>query len=205
MKARASRGRGRPADLPSSVRWPLPPPGRARYAWMLDLGVRRWFLRRLLRRAQPFLPPAPRVLDLGAGTGADLAELRRTEPRLGADRAVLVDAQRAMLTGRNPPDASAKLLDGRVLGDVAQLPFRDGTFQVVLSVGLLCCVSEGSVPSAVRETARVLAPGGILVLSVPRWRGTADERATRASGLTRLAGGRPGSAVFRKRLYPTDP
>ncbi len=49
-----------------------------------------------------------------------------------------------------------------VRGRVAALPFADGTFDRVIAATLLCCLRETN--SAIAEMARVLAPGGRLVI-----------------------------------------
>jgi len=153
--------------------------------------------------ALPILGEARLLVDLGAGTGADAEELDRLEPHPGSRRYLLVDAQSEMLrlgeSHRRTGDGSP-LAGGALVGDVTRLPLRDGSADVVLSLGLLCCVEEAAVPRAIQETTRILAPGGWLILAVPRWRGRADEAATRATGLVRRAGGRPGRAVFQKPL-----
>jgi SAM-dependent methyltransferase len=189
----------RPPGVPSSVRWPLPLPSRPRWAWLLGTRVRRWRFRRLLRFAQPHWPPTPAtVADLGAGTGIARVELWNLGLRRTGDRLVLLDAQREMLPNRGNADPRTIGVD-LVLGDAALVPLRTSSVSVVLSIGLLCCVSERSVASVVAETDRILAPGGLLVLGVPAWRGHRDERAFAALGLVRLAGGRAGRAIFRKR------
>lgn len=54
---------------------------------------------------------------------------------------------------------------GEVLGDAEQLPFDDGSFDTVLCVNVLHLVE--SPVRAMREMARVLKPGGHLVVIVP--------------------------------------
>jgi SAM-dependent methyltransferase len=154
----------------------------------------------MLRRAVPFLP-APisdrPIVDLGAGTGADLDELWKLAPWLRTAPALLLDAQDQMLRRvvlRTGPTSRVH----RLRVDLARVPLPDRCSDLVLSIGTLCCVSDAAVPAVVAESARLLAPGGILILGVPRWRGTADEQLTQASGLVRRAGGRPGHAVFQK-------
>jgi SAM-dependent methyltransferase len=73
-----------------------------------------------------------------------------------------------MITRARGRAADAKLeatfLDGRV----ERLPFPDASFDVVASVTVLCFVADAA--GAVREMARVLRPGGRLVLGeLGRW------------------------------------
>ncbi len=164
---------------------------------MLRLSLRRWRLRGLLRLALPYLPARSRVVDLGAGTAADLEDLRKLRPDLVGARAVLLEAQRGMLEKVPEPVRRAPSTHA-VLGDAARLPLRDGSADLVLSVGLLCCVAEPSVPTVVAESVRVLAPGGFLLLAVTRWRGRSDEALHREAGLLRVSGGRAGRALFTK-------
>jgi SAM-dependent methyltransferase len=104
-------------------------------------------------------PEASPVLDLGCGT-APLAPslIARGQEYVGADR----DA--AMVSGAN-----RRLTGGRgrvVQADARQLPFPDGSFGAVASLGLFEYLEE---PVAVlSEIRRVLRPEGVAVLTVPR-------------------------------------
>ena len=97
-----------------------------------------------------------RVLEIGAGTGlnlahypADLDELVLSEPE---------PPMRARLERRVARSGRA----ASVLSAPAEaLPFADGTFDTVVSTLVLCTVADPS--AAMRELRRVLAPGGRLL------------------------------------------
>jgi SAM-dependent methyltransferase len=100
------------------------------------------------------LPEAGLGLDLGGGSGALVEALPSGELRW-----VESDLSEAMLRWA----ASRGLPASRA--DAARLPFPDGGFDVVVALGLLEYVPD---PAAVlRETARVLRPGGVALLSWP--------------------------------------
>ena len=114
-----------------------------------------------------------RFLDAGSGDGA----LVCAAAARGAE-AVGVDSDPAMLAAARSRAASlgvqASFLDGRV----ERLPFPDASFDVVASATVLCFVTDAA--SAVREMARVLRPGGRLVLGeLGRWSFWAARRRVR--------------------------
>src|SRR5688572_22037688 len=99
----------------------------------------------MLAAAQP-----RRALDVGTGTGRNLALLQSA----GAKLAIGVDLSIAMLAHALPAARTA-------CADACRLPFADGVFDVVCSslmVGDVDCLEAW-----VAEAARVLAPGGHLV------------------------------------------
>lgn len=108
------------------------------------------------------LPPAfGRLLDIGTGTGRLLEVLA---PR--ADGVVGVDASRAMLALARGRLARMRL-DGATdaavrQGDMYRLPFPDGLFDAAVMHMLLHHADDPA--AAVAEAARVLAPGGRLVV-----------------------------------------
>ena len=98
-----------------------------------------------------------RVLDVGTGDGtyAIAAALRGAHVTgIDADTAMLAAAR----TRGHAAGVDVVLRDGRA----ESLPFHDATFDVVFAVTVLCFVQDTR--AAVREIARVLAPGGRLVL-----------------------------------------
>ncbi len=103
---------------------------------------------------------APRVLEVGAGTGRDTAALAAT----GA-RAVALDASAEALS---LVARAAPVLVGRgiVAGDALHLPFRDAAFDAVFHQGVL--EHFGNPRAFLVENRRILAPGGLLVVDVPQ-------------------------------------
>lgn len=100
------------------------------------------------------------ALDVGCGAGQFLVELAER----GLDVAG-VDLAEGMVEA-----ASARLstlgLDGDVrVANVERLPFPDGRFDLVTALGLVEYLPDPTV--ALREFARVLAPGGHLVVTAP--------------------------------------
>lgn len=99
------------------------------------------------------LPAGGRVLDLGAGSGS-FPYARYPALRIAAVDVVQPDAVKAW-----PPHVRFHRASAEAL------PFRDGTFDLVIANFVLEHV-VGLAP-ALREADRVLAPGGWLYLSVP--------------------------------------
>lgn len=129
---------------------------------VLSLGLdRRW--RKRIRQCLE-LERGERVLDLAAGTGVSTAELQRS----GAD-AVACDFSLGMLRAGRANRQRHRVRF--VAGDAMRLPFADEAFDAVtISFGLR---NISDVPVALAEMARVVRPGGRLVVcefSRPVWR-----------------------------------
>ena len=95
-----------------------------------------------------------RILDLGCGTGMFLEELAgRNEIVIGVDSSMkMLDIARKRASGAS-----------LVCADADHLPFKDRSFDVVVSVTLLQNVPEPVV--TMKEIARVLKPGGISIVT----------------------------------------
>ena len=96
-----------------------------------------------------------KVLEIGVGTGVNFRHYRRTahsvtavEPSGGMNR-------RAAQNRKN-----AKVAVRLVAGSAEHLPFRDGAFDTVVTVFVLCTIPDAA--QALAEARRVLAPGGRL-------------------------------------------
>jgi ubiquinone/menaquinone biosynthesis C-methylase UbiE len=104
-----------------------------------------------------------RVLDAGCGDGV----LVCAAVSQGAD-AIGIDSDPAMLAAARSRAAKAGLRATFLEGEIAHLPFPNASFDVVVAVTVLCFVDDAA--GAVREMARVLRPGGRLVIGeLGRW------------------------------------
>lgn len=109
-----------------------------------------------------------RLLEIGCGTGATLSRLAaRPGFRLtGLDRSLgMLRAARLRL--RLSPVASPARL---VRGDVARLPFADGSFDGVYAESVVAFQEETRIARLLAETRRVLRPGGRFALNEAIWR-----------------------------------
>jgi SAM-dependent methyltransferase len=107
-----------------------------------------------------------RILDAGCGTGGNLVHLGRLGRAVGVDLA---------------PEAAARWRTRSVRavrGSLLALPFPDGAFDIVTSFDVIYHAWVPDDGAAVEEMARVLRPGGLLLVRVPALgilRGAHDE------------------------------
>ncbi len=97
------------------------------------------------------------LLDVGCGDGAlaaDLVQRGAIVTALDADVAMIAAARRRSALTSTPMEL--------IVGQAEKLPFDNDTFDRVAAVTLLCFVDDAQ--KAIAEMARVLRPGGRLVI-----------------------------------------
>jgi len=137
--------------------------GAARYdllVWLYTLGGERKLRQKMLALAR--LKAGENVLDVGCGTGM-LAILAKR--KVGASGTVYgVDASPEMIARARMKANRAGVELILEEGAAQALPLKDGEVDVVLSTLMLHHVARKSRPQMAREAARVLKPGGRLLL-----------------------------------------
>jgi ubiquinone/menaquinone biosynthesis C-methylase UbiE len=139
--------------------------------------------RELIERHAP--PPPTTVLDIGGAAGAYafwMAERGYTVHLLDAAPRLVDDARRRNASAKRP------LASCRV-GDARELPFPDASAALVLLLGPLYHLVEASDRQrALREAARVLQPGGVLIAAgISRYASALDGLSRNLLGDTRFA------------------
>ncbi len=171
----------------------------------------------ILKHTQVFdrlLPLAGRlVVEVGAGDGA----LARRFAREGAGGVIAVEPSRAMLAAGRAASAKAAAERGQTaapayVGGVAEaLPFADAVADAVVFLNAFHHVPTAAMGPAVAEAARVLRPGGRLLVVEPLAAGAyfelvravEDETAVRAAAYACLveAGRGPGFRLAQEIEY----
>jgi len=99
----------------------------------------------------------PKLLDLGCGTGAALSELAPLGDAYGCDFSQLA-----------LQFSASRGLPHLIQGDGENLPIATGTFDGIIALDVFEHIKDHY--RAYQQAFRVLAPGGVLVLSVPAYR-----------------------------------
>jgi SAM-dependent methyltransferase len=123
-------------------------------------------------RLEPYIRPFARfedarnkdVLEIGVGMGADHIEWAKARPRSLAG----VDLTERALRFTQARFAAAGLISKMRVADAENLPFEDGSFDLVYSWGVLHHSPDTA--KAFREVGRVLRPGGVArIMIYHRW------------------------------------
>jgi ubiquinone/menaquinone biosynthesis C-methylase UbiE len=118
-----------------------------------------------------------RVVEIGAGTGANLAHYPRT-----IDELVCTEPEEPMARRLREKAAGSGLPVRVVSAPAEELPFDDDSFDTAVAALVLCTVDDPD--RAVAEIARVLRPGGRFIF------------------MEHVRSTDPGSARWQDRLHP---
>ena len=133
--------------------------------WFFDTFFFRGKLRELRQRTADLarIQPGEKVLDVGCGTGALAMEV---EPRVGATGQVFgIDPGAQQIARARSKAAKRNMSIEFQIGVIEHLNFPDQTFDVVLSTIMMHHLSDSLKRQGLAEIARVLKPGGRLVIA----------------------------------------
>ncbi|MBI4496383.1 MAG: methyltransferase domain-containing protein [Chloroflexi bacterium] len=133
--------------------------------WFIDTFVFRGKLRELRQRTANLarMQPGDTVLDVGCGTGTLAMEV---QSRVGATGRVFgVDPGPQQIARARSKAARRNLPIDFQIGVIEQLAFPDQTFDVVLSTLMMHHLPDDLKRQGLSEVARVLKPGGRLIIA----------------------------------------
>jgi SAM-dependent methyltransferase len=116
------------------------------------------------------LRPGMQVLDIGCGNGRHAFESLRRGAEVVAtdlDEAALSEVEEMAAAMRQAGEVPSGGSLRTVRADARRLPFGDAAFDVVIAAEVLEHIDEDSM--AIAELHRVLRPGGLIAVTVPRW------------------------------------
>jgi ubiquinone/menaquinone biosynthesis C-methylase UbiE len=156
--------------------------------------------RRLLRWLKP--ERGGRILDNGCGVGYFLFDIMREYPSSGMSFVGTDISQKGLqLLNERRTLENRRDISG-ICCDIGGLPFEDGTFHTVICSEVLDHTPDPA--RAVVEMARVLEPGGRLLLTVPNGRAELFRDSLR-SAMGRIKGKEPSSEPYYEvRLFVAE-
>jgi SAM-dependent methyltransferase len=178
------------SDNPTSA----PPVGEGYFAVMGEFAERHWWYRArrdLVRAALATHARAPTAddvaVDVGCGSGEMIATLRSLGYGRVAGTEISHDARHLAVT--------AGLGSGLIAADARWLPFPDDRAACVTSMDVIEHVHDAE--RALREFARVTAPGGTIVITAPAYRWLWSEHDVWAGHARRYSAAELASAAER--------
>jgi len=133
--------------------------------WFIDTFVFRGQLRELRRKTANLarMQPGEQVLDVGCGTGTLAMEVQSRVGRAG--RVAGVDPGTQQIARARRSAARRHVPIDFQIGMIEQLPFSDQSFDVVFSTLMMHHLPASLKRQGLAEIARVLKPGGRLVIA----------------------------------------
>jgi len=114
--------------------------------------------------------PGDRVLDIGCGEGRHIIKAGQQNGTMcvGADFGFenLVETQKKIVFHQAFNDIACKSIDLSCM-DVTNLPFKNSSFDIIICSEVLEHIPDDA--KALSELVRILKPGKILAVSVPRF------------------------------------
>jgi 2-polyprenyl-3-methyl-5-hydroxy-6-metoxy-1,4-benzoquinol methylase len=123
---------------------------------LFERAIDTWIERNAARTSQPL-----RVLDAGCGDGINMSVLESIFVKRGFNTQIVGSDYNSVRLSR-ACDNGRRLV---VEADLRQTPFASGSFDVVLCSHVLEHIHEDV--AAMRELARIVAPGGLVIVAVP--------------------------------------
>ena len=134
--------------------------GRAAPAYALTAVLQKEVESRLLEQLDYVAQPPTRIVDIGCGPGRASAALKRRWPKA---QVIALDLALPMLVEAKKQAGWWRPRFARINADASSLPLADASVDVIFSS--LCIQWIADLPALFAEWRRVLAPGGLLLVS----------------------------------------
>jgi ubiquinone/menaquinone biosynthesis C-methylase UbiE len=133
--------------------------------WFIDTFLFRGQWRELRKKTVNLasIQPGEKVLDVGCGTGTLAIEAARSEGRAG--HVAGIDPSTQQIAWASSKAARRNIPVEFQIGVIEDLPFPDQTFDVVLSTLMMHHLPTPLKRKGLAEIARVLKPGGRLIIA----------------------------------------
>jgi len=130
-------------------------------------GIQAAWHRLKFERVRRLMGAYRRHLDIACGPGTFLGTLGDT---IADGRSIGVDLEAGQLAYARSRYGSLPAIDGFVAARADALPFADRSFELVTCIELIEHIPIDSAHRLLREIARIMVPGGRLILTTPNYR-----------------------------------